>query len=730
METPTFRSRILDAEDGYSPRLQLELLLRSGIGSILSKPQWWLKWRSVLPAKRSGDEANATQTIADKWLDEIVTAVLENRFYWMTKHRQSWHIYALDAYKQVLLRRLVGYPEDDSEGREEKLRAFLQQAQTTVAFQLAFDHDVWPEGAFETLEMPETTTEDDVARRLRHELETCRFFDSEEFQEQFKELDSMSVLSWYFSVLALSRRAKDQENGEWPETEDLPYADEDVRKRAIDLIKAAHRGDVTKESFLSQYPDADPRAKAVELVWFHVERASSQVESIRECVRATLDDVITQNDLMNSSSSKGFISPGPVMETWIRDSIVAPDVKAKFVDEVATLENVPEEAKDWHPGSNNQVLDLVHPSLYCCVLGETLQVPESDQEDTDLTPADRMNRIIFSSTEATESASDESSYQWIPSDFDIDDEGNVKIKSYINNLHPVHHQEMYQSIEHIFSGFVPMFDRVLSWLANEDEPEPSFEDDGCDRDNYYHNAPMFPEIPAKLDLEGESPTPYSVKGTTLQVITKIAEIHLTPENPTYPGGAWHIEGTETENIVATGIYYFGSENITESKLSFRVVVKAPEYAQSDYMGVATTYGLENENALMQSLGAATAIEDRCIVFPNTFQHKVEPFELADPSRPGVRKILAFFVVDPSQKILSTSVIPPQQADWLKEAQLEALRGVDRLPEAVAESTLSEMLARGMSLEQAKEHRERLMGERGPFNFDEYEEELTFSLCEH
>ncbi len=30
---------------------------------------------------------------------------------------------------------------------------------------------------------------------------------------------------------------------------------------------------------------------------------------------------------------------------------------------VAILESVPDEEKDWHPGSEHQVLDLVHPSL-------------------------------------------------------------------------------------------------------------------------------------------------------------------------------------------------------------------------------------------------------------------------------------------------------------------------------------------------------------------------------
>lgn len=31
-------------------------------------------------------------------------------------------------------------------------------------------------------------------------------------------------------------------------------------------------------------------------------------------------------------------------------------------------------------------------------------------------------------------------------------------------------------------------------------------------------------------------------GKRLQVIVKIGSIHLTPENPQYAGGSWHVEG--------------------------------------------------------------------------------------------------------------------------------------------------------------------------------------------
>jgi hypothetical protein len=37
-------------------------------------------------------------------------------------------------------------------------------------------------------------------------------------------------------------------------------------------------------------------------------------------------------------------------------------------------------------------------------------------------------------------------------------------------------------------------------------------------------------------------TPYSLRGRKIQCIIKLANIHLTPENPEYAGGSWHVEG--------------------------------------------------------------------------------------------------------------------------------------------------------------------------------------------
>ncbi len=54
------------------------------------------------------------------------------------------------------------------------------------------------------------------------------------------------------------------------------------------------------------------------------------------------------------------------------------------------------------------------------------------------------------------------------------------------------------------------------------------------------------------------------------------------------------------------------------------------------------------------------MEDLLLVFPNFLQHKVSDFTLLDPTQPGTRKILCFFLVNPYERVLSTANVAPQQ----------------------------------------------------------------------
>lgn len=48
---------------------------------------------------------------------------------------------------------------------------------------------------------------------------------------------------------------------------------------------------------------------------------------------------------------------------WESDSLVDGDLANRLQGELDKLRNVSGEEKDWHPGSDGQVLDMVHPSL-------------------------------------------------------------------------------------------------------------------------------------------------------------------------------------------------------------------------------------------------------------------------------------------------------------------------------------------------------------------------------
>lgn len=66
----------------------------------------------------------------------------------------------------------------------------------------------------------------------------------------------------------------------------------------------------------------------------------------------------------------------------------------------------------------------------------------------------------------------------------------------------------------------------------------------------------------------------------LQIIFKLANIHLTPETPEYGGGSWHVEGALNEHICATALYYYDQQNITESHIAFRQSVDTEEMETS------------------------------------------------------------------------------------------------------------------------------------------------------
>ena len=162
-------------------------------------------------------------------------------------------------------------------------------------------------------------------------------------------------------------------------------------------------------------------------------------------------------------------------------------------------------------------------------------------------------------------------FQWLPSDFTVSDTGKASLSSsYINNVHPARHADLYTVIPEILERTLPMFERVLSdlrrpllpmriettevghWpspkfysapcLWDDFPPWPEEKDSTSLGDWFWTQNPHIPRgRPYNGELEEIQKT-VSLNGETIQCIVKLANIVLTPENPEYPGGKWHVEG--------------------------------------------------------------------------------------------------------------------------------------------------------------------------------------------
>jgi hypothetical protein len=135
---------------------------------------------------------------------------------------------------------------------------------------------------------------------------------------------------------------------------------------------------------------------------------------------------------------------------------------------------------------------------------------------------------------------------------------------------------------------------------------------------------------------------------------------------------------------------------------------------------------------VQGVGDVVTKTHRCVAFPNLYQHQVQPFHLEDPTKPGHRKILVFFLVDPTKRIPSATDVAPQQREWVTEA----IRGAGpnsafaRLPPELL-TMISEANDGTMTRLEAEKYRGELMAERTVFieaNTDAYFGMVRPRLC--
>jgi len=135
--------------------------------------------------------------------------------------------------------------------------------------------------------------------------------------------------------------------------------------------------------------------------------------------------------------------------------------------------------------------------------------------------------------------------------------------------------------------------------------------------------------------------------------------------------------------------------------------------------------------MLQFIGDVVTKEDRLLTFPNVLHHRVGPFSLVDKTKPGHRKILALFLVDPHINIISSAHVPCQQKEWWKqECYSEAV--FPKLPAEIVDEVVEFVEDFPIGLEEAKKLRLQLMDERKQFvtMHDRQVQSVVFGLCEH
>ncbi|CAK7203856.1 hypothetical protein SEUCBS139899_006605 [Sporothrix eucalyptigena] len=512
---------------------------------------------------------------------------------------------------------------------------------------------------------------------------------------------------------------------------------------------------------------------------------------------AMFDNCIAElKDKAGRLAKTGFVTTLDAELTVVKsDTAVSDELIAALKEGVAQLENVPEREKDWHPGSDKQVLDLLHPSLYPVVFGLTRALPTGTVRLDDCIAYTGCGEVTTDDDQKKHTVLlGKDKYQWLPSDVTLSEsEGSLKanITSYVNNLHPHDHRDLYPVLERFVAAAVPLWEEVLTpwgdrrrfqvgYTDDENDyyvPEgivyqvpredgEGFHGDGngdadstgeVDEDDYLwteeyldwkeqHRILKYPE-PAEFKLFEEQvdmTKQISLKPTGdapkfpegLQIIFKLANIHLTPEKPKYEGGSWHIEGTLSERICATALYYYDEENITPSHLSFRQNVDEEELmmvpAQSAFNSLESYMGVENEGVAVMDLGSVLTRPGRLLAFPNVLQHRVGSFQLQDATKPGHRKILAMFLIDPHRRVLSSANVPPQRKDWWSQHVHATPTALSRLPNELFSHVIDLVDSFPMSWDQAFAIREDLMKERSALTQQQEDEinEHTFSFCEH
>ncbi|KAF7357695.1 BZ3500-MvSof-1268-A1-R1-Chr11-1g03198 protein [Mycena venus] len=314
----------------------------------------------------------------------------------------------------------------------------------------------------------------------------------------------------------------------------------------------------------------------------------------------SFDDDILASLKYAAGSEYGVRAPDLREEVgvFISDDLVPASLHCELMLHLDALAE--REPPDLHPGSYGRVQDLIHPSLYPFVLDET---PLNDSSKCQTLPESTFEAYFEVGGVSTEFSS---RYAWIPSVFNVSDDGkDVRIGSYINGLGPREHfPQLYRLIEKVFLLALPHFKKTmqfeyevhdtasverwkkrmeLRWdkMMKRSDWEKIVQDQAAEilrkQAELDETSSQSQAVPKETEVDPTDRTQFasddtidafSFKGQQLKVIVKAANYQLKV-GQTYEG-TWHMEGMPHEKIVASVIYYYETDPaIVDEGLNFR-----------------------------------------------------------------------------------------------------------------------------------------------------------------
>ena len=143
------------------------------------------------------------------------------------------------------------------------------------------------------------------------------------------------------------------------------------------------------------------------------------------------------------------------------DKAIPAHLKESLKQAIARLEDISDKEKDWRPDSEGRILDLVHPSLFPLVYGHSRVLVSSTTNLENCLQIAGRGSIVPVPGKYTEEKFWSRRFQWLPCNVSFPDHEHAKIDSYINNLHPRDHQDLYFVLERFIDHAMPFWNIIV-----------------------------------------------------------------------------------------------------------------------------------------------------------------------------------------------------------------------------------------------------------------------------